>query len=84
MTLENVTWIKSGISLNVGVSVKIRKNIVCEKDYIWNPATCTCENSKYLASIIDNSVITCDEIIEAIKTDSTKSTSIKIVPTKSL
>ena len=35
-----------------------------EKDYIWNPATCSCENDKYLASIIDDSVITCDEIIE--------------------
>ena len=35
-----------------------------EKDYIWNPTTCSCENGKYLASIIDDSVITCDEIIE--------------------
>ena len=33
----------------------------CEKDYVWNPATCSCENGKCLASIIDNSVITCDE-----------------------
>ena len=30
--------------------------------YIWNPATCSCENDKCLASIIDDSVITCDEI----------------------
>ena len=37
---------------------------ICEKDYIWNPATHSCENGKYLASIIDNSVITCDEIID--------------------
>ena len=36
----------------------------CEKDYIWNPATCSCENGKYLAIIMDDSVITCDEIIE--------------------
>ena len=36
-----------------------------KKDYIWSPATCSCENSKYLASTIDNSVITCDEIIIA-------------------
>ena len=35
-----------------------------KKDYIWNRATCSCENSKYLASIIDNSVIMCDEIID--------------------
>ena len=32
---------------------------------IWNPATCSCENEKYLASIMDNSAITCDEIIES-------------------
>ena len=37
---------------------------VCEKDYVWNPATCSCKNGKYLASVIDNSVITYDEIIE--------------------
>ena len=48
--------------INVDVNVK---NIICEKDCIWNPATCNCENGKYLASIIDNSVIMCDEIIEA-------------------
>ena len=27
---------------------------VCEKNYIWKPATCSCENGKYLASIIDD------------------------------
>ena len=45
-----------------------QKHHICEKDYIWNPATCSCENEKYLASIIDDSVITCDEIIEETKT----------------
>ena len=35
-----------------------RKRHVCGKDYIWNPATGSCENGKYLASIMDNSVIT--------------------------
>ena len=30
------------------------------KDYVWNPATCNCENGKYLASVMDDSVITCD------------------------
>ena len=39
----------------------------CEKDYIWNPATCSCGNAKYLASTIDDSVITFDEIIEETK-----------------
>ena len=36
-----------------------------EKDSIWNPATCSCENGKYLASLIDDSVIMSDEIIDA-------------------
>ena len=38
---------------------------VCEKDYIWNHSTCSCENGKYLASIMDDSAITCDEGIES-------------------
>ena len=42
-----------------------KKHHTCEKDYIWNPDTCSCKNGKYLASIIDNSVIRCDEIIDA-------------------
>ena len=41
-----------------------KKHHICEKGYIWNPATCSCEIGKYLASIIDNSVIMCDEIID--------------------
>ena len=36
-----------------------------EKDSIWNPATCSYKNDKYLASIIDDSEITCVETIEA-------------------
>ena len=35
-----------------------KKHRVCEKDYIWNPATCSCKNDKYLGTIIDNPVIT--------------------------
>ena len=42
-----------------------KKHHICEKDYIWNPATCSCENGKYLASIIYDFVITCDEIIDS-------------------
>ena len=38
-----------------------------KKNYIWNSATCSCENGKYLASIIDDSVITCDEVREETK-----------------
>ena len=49
---KNVIQINGGITINVDVSV--RKHHVCEKDYIWNPSTCGCENGKYLASIIDS------------------------------
>ena len=41
-----------------------KKCHICEKDYIWNPATYGRKNGKYLARIIDYSVITCDEFID--------------------
>ena len=50
---------------------------MCEKCYIWNSATCSCQNGTYLGSIIDDSVITCDEIIEETKTIQTKTVSAK-------
>ena len=43
---------------------KCKKRHVCEKDYVWNPAICTCKDGKCLASIMDNSVIMCNEVIE--------------------
>ena len=42
-----------------------KKRHVCEKDYIWNPAPCICENEKFLGSLVDDSAIMCDEIIES-------------------
>ena len=39
-----------------------------KKDCNWNPATCICKDCKYLRSIIENSVVMSDEIIEATKT----------------
>ena len=45
---------------------------MCKNDNICNPATCSCKNGKYIGSIIDDSVITCDEIIEEAKTISMK------------
>ena len=48
---------------------------VCEKDYIWNPDICNWKIRKYLASIMDDSAIRCDEII---KSDDQET---KIVPT---
>ena len=41
-----------------------KKCHVGKKYYIWNCATSSCKNGKYLASIIDDSAITCDEIID--------------------
>ena len=52
--------------INVVTSVKIqKKDRVSKKDYIWNIALYSRENDKHLASIIDDSVKTCDEIIDA-------------------
>ena len=42
-----------------------KKCHVCEKQYVQNPATCSCENRKYLASIMNDSAVTFDEIIES-------------------
>ena len=36
-----------------------------ENYYIGNPTTWSCENGKYLTNIMNDSVIKCDEIIEA-------------------
>ena len=63
---ENVIQVKIGIMINVDASAK--KYHICEKDYIWNSATCSCGNGKYLAGIIDHSVITCSETIDVEET----------------
>ena len=44
--------------------MRVQQYHICEKDDIWNPVRCSCQNRKYLASILDNSVITSDEIID--------------------
>lgn len=44
-----------------------KKYYSCEKDYIWNASTSTCEHSKYLENVIDDSVVMFGQIIEAIK-----------------
>ena len=43
---------------------EFKKDNICEKDYIWNPPTCSCKNGKYLANINGHSVITHDIIID--------------------
>ena len=61
----NVIKIKSVITINANVSVKIQqKNVCAKKHYLWNPTTCSCENSKYLARNIVKSVITVIKLYE--------------------
>ena len=52
---EKVIQINSGITANVVLPVK---NLMYLKK-ISNPGTCSCENWKYLASVMDDSAITC-------------------------
>ena len=73
LIVQNVTQIKFGIMINLCGSVKIKKSIVYpKKDHIWNPTTYSRKNGKYLTSIIDDSVITYDEIINRAKAAKTK------------
>ena len=60
---RNVIQISGGMTINLDVSIK---NVMyVKKDYVWNPSTCNCENGKYLAIIMDDLAIMCDEIIES-------------------
>ena len=43
---KNVIQVNCGITINVDVSVK--SIMYVKKNYIWDPATCNCENGKYL------------------------------------
>ena len=51
---------------NFDVSAEIDKNIMRAKN-ISNPSTYASENGGYLQSIIDDSIITCNETVEATK-----------------
>ena len=70
---QNLVQINGRIMINVNVGVK--KHHICEKKYVWNPSTCICENGKYLTSVMDDSVIMCDEVIESYDEE------IKTIPT---
>ena len=52
-----------------------------QKSCIWNLSTCTCKNGRYAENIIDNSVITCDEVIETTKINLAKTVPSKSIPT---
>ena len=41
-----------------------KKHNINEKDHILNPVTFRCKNGKYLANIMEDLLITCDEIID--------------------
>ena len=58
---SNQKWIHSSYWCQYKIS---KKHHVCKKDNIWNPATCSYENGKCSANIIDDSVIRYDELIE--------------------
>ena len=63
---------KNAIIKHVNVTVKIITH--AKKDYGWNPSRFICENSHYLKSIADSSVIVCGEIIDVMDIVSTKLT----------
>ena len=41
-----------------------KKDHICKNDHTCIPFPCSFKNEKYLASIIDDSVVICDEIID--------------------
>ena len=45
-----------------------KEHRMCEKKYIWNPATCSCKNCRHVWRMVHDSVIMCDEIIKETKT----------------
>ena len=61
---KNVIQINGRIMINVYVSLR-KVMYVCLEMCVWNPDTCNCENGKYLASVMNDSAIVCDEIIDA-------------------
>ena len=44
--------------------MSVKNVIYVKKNCIWIPATCGYQHGKYLASIMDDPAITCDEVIE--------------------
>ena len=64
MRKQNVSQINRGMMINV---TECKKHHICEKEYVWYPSTCICENGKYLASITDK--IICDELIDVKETN---------------
>ena len=66
---------------HVNVNIKV---IVSAKKIIVGILACICENSKYLKSVADTSVIACDEIIDVMDIVSTKMTNYIAASTASI
>ena len=54
-----------------------------KKDDIRDPAKCTCENGRSLKIVIDNSVVTCNKIIDVTKVVPTETITTKRTSTNS-
>ena len=63
--VENITRLEIGIMINVGESEKSKK---ASQKRLYLESSCSCKNGKCIGSIIDDSVITNDKIIEETKT----------------
>ena len=62
LIVKHVIQIEIGVIKHVNVNV----NVIAHAKKIINPSSCICENSKYLESICDTSVIASDEITSAL------------------
>ena len=75
---------KNVIQVNGEITKKFRfecKNYsIWDKYYVWNLSTCSCENGKYLANIMDDSKITFYEIIDVKETNFNKKNITCITP----
>ena len=60
------TWHSNEKWNNDKCQSKCKKYRTHKKDLSWNTSACIYENSRYLKSIVDNSVIVCDEIMNVI------------------
>ena len=69
--VRRVIQIKNGIITHVNVNENYRKY---KTDYILDPSMCICEDSKYLKSIAERTLIECDKVIIVIDNVSTKKT----------
>ena len=54
-------WNKGKCQFESKNSIKHR---VCKEHYVSNPSVSACETNKYLKSIVNDLVLTCDELIK--------------------